>query len=1599
MVYSESFKDKFNKWTDKLLDLTKRNRLLNYKKKRVGSLELEGNIEDICQELIFNSYHFLYNPVIKDSEMASVHQEMLKSLKLIRKNARTHYNEYGFHSTYLVFGFLKWRENDQTDYLMSPLVMVPVELEGGGYDIAYSLSQRMDEPIKLNPVIVKKLQDDFGINLHDLADLDNFDENNQDFVVNDILKKVADKLTHLDWSVEEIIILDNFNFQNFAIYKDLENNQERFSENPFISLLTESTKDKNIEIFRDYDSDIAIDEISTVENLQILDADSSQQAAIIRARRGESFVLQGPPGTGKSQTITNIIAEALGMGKTVLFVSEKQAALQVVYQKLKNAGLSDFILSLHDVKQSKEIIINQIKKVVMGEREPFLIDEVLYERLDSETNTLNQYAIELNTENVNGFSRYELYGKISSLMEKEIYYFDIPSNILEFNKIKIEFLVEKVVELANSYEAYSDEFRTSSWNVFKGSLSLEKEDSLYKISKNIYTLDKERGEILQKLGKYLAIDNPNDISLDLVSSLMELQNRKVDLDWNWMLLDISYLNLKLDVIVKSENTKQENFSKLQIKKEKCHEKRNDLLKKFESNLFDVEDAESDLKQLQFKYKGFYRGVISNYREIFKKYKEQTRDFKLDYVTLVSSLENLVELRKQENDILEIDKEQLELDRKIKKEKLELLEKLELEVLDYDSLSSSFQWIKDLEQLQSKNQVLTDSLTLKIFKESSIDLTLVKKAAEALSRNNEKSQQLIKILSEDFPNLSQQRESVLAFLDKLDFDNYQRFIENKQYKDSLVRDYQLQSFIDFLENHRIDKDSITPIFKRKLYTLLLENIETSSNRFSKQRHNNSVDRFRDLDKKSLELARRRVYNHLINELPDWNSIEYIEEMRVLKREFNKKSRFIPTRKLIEKLPNLLPKFKPCIMMSPLTVSTYFGTNIDWEFDMVIFDEASQVKPEYAIGSIARGKQLIVAGDSKQMPPTSFFDGSSSDDEIVDVDQEDSSELESILDALSVELPETHLDWHYRSKDESLITFSNLKFYENRLLTFPSEKIDKASSVKFSHVSNGIWESRNGNKNEAIKVLEAIIEYADNFPNKSLGVVSFGKSQAVQIEEQLEKFLEQNPKYQSYFDENKPEPFFIKNLENVQGDERDIIIISVGYGYRPDGKIIMNFGPLTKSGGERRLNVAASRAKEKMHIISSIKSADIRIDDTSNKNRQVLRDFLDYAERGRDSLVGYDVADEERVIHFDSEFEENVYDFLVKKGYTVHTQVGDSGYKIDLAIVHPNFPGRYLLAIECDGRSYHSSKTARDRDRLRQEILESKGWKFYRIWSPNWLYDNNNERRSILEAIQQAIQDYDIESLVDDKSKVTDRISDDEKYVEDDGYESAVHIETKEVDTVENSKISNQSLVVSDYQRKLTIHEVSFIDICHILLSEAKKFHGKPSGDWIRYVNENYFGKKRITKSNEIIYKNAIVCLEDSGLITLKNGYLTGLKENKTDLINHINVTRPQSPLIVNSTYDKIAKYYHLPSYREKDVYYFNAPSRIGVVSKLLLTIAVEYIDKPVKEWFRAINHIVFDKKRLTEGYEGVYRQALQELVDKDLVTIKGDVLIFINRDKR
>ena len=452
--------------------------------------------------------------------------------------------------------------------------------------------------------------------------------------------------------------------------------------------------------------------------------------------------------------------------------------------------------------------------------------------------------------------------------------------------------------------------------------------------------------------------------------------------------------------------------------------------------------------------------------------------------------------------------------------------------------------------------------------------------------------------------------------------------------------------------------------------------------------------------------------------------------------------MPLRKLFMAIPNLVTSLRPCFMMSPLSVSVFLEAQ-SYDFDLVIFDEASQVHTEDAIGAIMRGKQVIIVGDTKQLPPTSFF-STSLNDEDFDVDSDDAIEdndagaYESILDEAVSVLPERSLRWHYRSRHEHLIAFSNIKIYNSQLITFPSSTESAPDcGVEYVYVKDGIYD-RGGKKNniiEARKVADLVFEHFKKHPNRSLGVVTFSEAQQNAVDAAIRQKRLQNPRFDKYFVEDKEEPFFIKNLENVQGDERDTIIFSIGYAKDSKGIMYMNFGPLSREGGYRRLNVAITRAKHNVKLVGSIVPTDIDLEKVSSEGVKMLRSYIEFAQQGivaleKELTFNYD-------LDFDSPFEEAVYDFLQSKGYNVVTQVGCSGFRIDMAVKHPTQNGKFAIGIECDGAAYHSSRTARERDRLRQAVLEDMGWTIYRIWSTDWIKDQKTEEEKLINAIEKAL----------------------------------------------------------------------------------------------------------------------------------------------------------------------------------------------------------------------------------------------------------------------
>ena len=578
------------------------------------------------------------------------------------------------------------------------------------------------------------------------------------------------------------------------------------------------------------------------------------------------------------------------------------------------------------------------------------------------------------------------------------------------------------------------------------------------------------------------------------------------------------------------------------------------------------------------------------------------------------------------------------------------------------------------------------------------------------------------------------ERIQALRDRVD--DLQVWIDYKDTKNRFAL-RGLDPFFGYLVEQKIPAADLVPVFRKSVYQEWINNLydeDQKLGRFRRENHEQLITDFRKLDQELIRLTSAMVIDSANSRKPQDILIQAADtEAAILSKEAAKKRRLMPIRTLMQKIPNLLVKLKPCLLMSPLSVSQFLPPEL--KFDLVLFDEASQLVPEDAIGAIYRGKTIVVAGDNKQLPPTSFFQKNLLDntdwDELSDNDVE---VFDSILDeCLGIGLPVKTLKWHYRSKHEGLIAFSNQRFYDGAMITFPAAKADTDSlGVKLVYVSDGVYDrgGKRDNPKEAERVADLVFEHFTNYPKKTLGVVTFSIAQMNAVQEAIERRLETKPEFDKFFKEDRIDGFFIKNLENVQGDERDVIFFSVGYGFDQKGQISMNFGPINKPGGERRLNVAVTRAREKVLIITSIKGSDIS-PDAKSLGVQTLRTYLNYAETGIKSLKPKTCEGE-----FDSALDEDVANEIKKLGYQIVPEVGCSGYKIDIGIVDPVNKGTYLLGVECDGVTYKSSSSARDRDRLREQVLRQLGWRIHRIWAPAWVARRDSEIRRLQEAIEQA-----------------------------------------------------------------------------------------------------------------------------------------------------------------------------------------------------------------------------------------------------------------------
>ena len=550
-----------------------------------------------------------------------------------------------------------------------------------------------------------------------------------------------------------------------------------------------------------------------------------------------------------------------------------------------------------------------------------------------------------------------------------------------------------------------------------------------------------------------------------------------------------------------------------------------------------------------------------------------------------------------------------------------------------------------------------------------------------------------------------------------------------------------TFVDGLIGAQVSEAEVLPAFQRSYWNLRLEALYDDEPELAEDLRGGAfqrwVDEFRELDRKLVRTGADRLIARRERGRTSHVSTPG-SEIDLLRREARKMRRHLPVRVLLSRIPTLLSELKPCLMMSPLTVSHFLSP--DHTFDLVVFDEASQVPPQDAINCLYRGRQLVVAGDSKQLPPTPFF-------QIADLDElapeeEDAStqeDMESILDSCEALLISHSLRWHYRSRAEPLIAFSNSRIYDGSLVTFPSvEHRSQRMGVGFVHVADGVYDRGRtaSNRREAQVVARRVMHYLLDGTRRSVGVIAFNTAQANAIAEELDLLKIQHPELEQHFRGDRLDDVFVKHLEAVQGDERDVIVFSVGYGRDADGKFTTNFGPLNKEGGQRRLNVAVTRARERVELVASVRSHDFQLSEGASAGARMLRDYIAYAEAGG-QLERPDAPGDDEEPGWPTALEAQVAQAIAELGYDATPNVGVGSFRIDIGVRSAGDHDRFLLGIECDGEAYAQTPTARDRERLRHEVLDTLGWgPIHRIWSLDWVRNRSGEITRLSEALQAA-----------------------------------------------------------------------------------------------------------------------------------------------------------------------------------------------------------------------------------------------------------------------
>jgi very-short-patch-repair endonuclease len=1352
------------RWEAKLLDLTLRNRLLNFKPTN-SNMELVIPDAHALEDRLCAGEDFRIEPkpalmegndpraeavhVLRTGErplrehamdlmqrgrlLALVEEAKLPSRLLeIFTNAQLSEQEGGSNTLFLALGLLKWRDDEKgdRDYL-APIILIPVTLKRQSVRSGYELKRHDDETL-INPTLLHLLKTNYQLTVRGL-DAIPMDDNGVD--VQRIWAAFRGAIANVPgWEVLERSFLGIFSFTKYLMWRDLHARLADLKENRVVAQLVDN-KQADAEDHERFARDTSLDDAYLPQELFVPKlADSSQLKAIAMADANMDFVLDGPPGTGKSQTITNIIADSLAKGKTVLFVSEKIAALNVVHTRLEEVGVGPFCLELHSAKAKKTEVMKQLGRALefAGGHS---VEEWDHEasRLAALRGELNELVRVLHHVHPNGLTVYGASGLSILNNAEHPAHFEWTNSATHDRKA-----LDLLREIAKRIQALAAEFRTLKAHGLEGIVrtawSPTWEDDLFRQAGDVDSaaaeLDAAGAAAASACG--LSLTLPSLATLSAFDTLGDVLLRAPC--------------VPAGLAARACDAEIQSF----LKKLRTHgEQRRQVWASFAGYRSSVAALDGDRMEVEWRAAcaTWWPKRWFDQRRVRGQLRAHREDLALPRVDQIDELLAQLTMLNTEDRALAA------LEPVIAPQLGGAWRGLET---DWPALARHESWCKAFEEASARF-VGGDIAAIAAMRTR---LTALVSEHQALLAPNQPAGAALARVREAFRNYSAAAKALeelagggsltghadeSAALTRIR-STLQRWNSARRQARNWCQWQAIRSqaiaqgmsgLIVALESGAIEVAQVVDFFEYSYQSWWLKRVidkEPVLLNFASADHDRKIRDFRVADAHFEKLTEKYLVAQLAERVPNTSVPTGAEsELGKLRRELQRQRGLSPIRQMLSQMPTLLAKLKPCLLMSPLSVAQYLDAS--HKFDLVVFDEASQIPVWDAVGAIARGKQLIVAGDEMQLPPTSFFQKAYDSEE--NIAEDEVTDLESVLnECRAVGLARQRLGWHYRSRHEALIAFSNTTYYDGNLITFPSP-VTHDTSVSFRHVP-GVYDrgASKTNRAEAEAIVDEIEDhYLDQARRgKSVGVVTFNQPQMALIQQLLDGRRAANPELDQVLAEIEHEELFVKNLENVQGDERDVILFSITYGPDAAGKVNMTMGPLTKEGGHRRLNVAITRAREQVILFSTLLPEHIDTARASGQGVADLKAYLDFARRGKVALLSQSSP---TGLNPDSPFEVAVIKALRAKGWTLHPQVGCSGYRVDIGVVNPDAPGEYLMGVECDGRTYHSAATARDRDRLRQLVLERLGWRLHRIWSTDWWTDQTTEIDKLDRALKERL----------------------------------------------------------------------------------------------------------------------------------------------------------------------------------------------------------------------------------------------------------------------